>query len=142
MPTPAPNVSPNIFGSPNPVIPVASLSVAIDYCVNVLGFRLSWKHQDFFASVYRDRCKIFLSEGDQGHAGTWIWIGVNDVTALETEFRKNGAKIRHPPTNYSWALEKQVEDPDGNVLRFGSDTVKGQPYGEWLDMYGRFWPTS
>ena len=59
MPTPAPNVSPNIFGSPNPVIPVASLSVAIDYYVNVLGFRLSWKHQDFFASVYRDRGNIF-----------------------------------------------------------------------------------
>lgn len=26
-----------------------------------------------------------------------------------------------PPTSYSWALEFQVEDPDGNVLRFGSD---------------------
>jgi hypothetical protein len=28
----------------------------------------------------------------------------------------------------------QVEDPDGNVLRFGSDSIKGRPYGEWLDM--------
>jgi hypothetical protein len=34
----------------------------------------------------------------------------------------------------------QVEDLDGNVLRFGSDPIKGQPYGEWLDMNGRLWP--
>ena len=32
-----------------------------------------------------------------------------------------GAPIRLPPTNFSWALEIQVEDPDGNVLRFGSE---------------------
>jgi hypothetical protein len=34
----------------------------------------------------------------------------------------------------------QVEDLDGNVLRFGSDTLAGQPFGEWLDMNGRVWP--
>jgi len=28
-----------------------------------------------------------------------------------------------PLTNHSWALEFQVEDPDGNVLRFGSEPV-------------------
>jgi hypothetical protein len=25
------------------------------------------------------------------------------------------------PTNYSWAVEMQIEDPDGNVLRLGSE---------------------
>jgi len=29
--------------------------------------------------------------------------------------------IRSEPANLPWALEMQVEDPDGNVLRFGSD---------------------
>ena len=33
----------------------------------------------------------------------------------------------------------QVEDPDGNVLRFGSDPKEGQPYGEWFDMRGVRW---
>jgi hypothetical protein len=34
----------------------------------------------------------------------------------------------------------QVEDPDGNVLRMGSESLKGEPFGEWLDMDGRVWP--
>jgi hypothetical protein len=34
----------------------------------------------------------------------------------------------------------QVEDPDGNVLRFGSDNKKGEPYGPFMDMHGRSWP--
>jgi hypothetical protein len=49
--------------------------------------------------------------------------------------KNSGAKIRHPPTNYSWALEMQVEDLDGNVLRLGSAPRTGEPDGEWLDMY-------
>lgn len=34
----------------------------------------------------------------------------------------------------------QVEDLDGNVLRFGSEPIAGAPFGEWLDMHGRIWP--
>jgi hypothetical protein len=33
----------------------------------------------------------------------------------------------------------QLEDPDGNVLRMGSDRKDDQPIGEWLDMQGRRW---
>jgi hypothetical protein len=39
----------------------------------------------------------------------------------------------------AWALEMQVEDLDGNVLRIGSDPRPGEPDGEWLDMHGRRW---
>ncbi len=54
-------------------------------------------------------------------------------------FRARGAKVRHPPTNYEWALEMQLEDLDGNVLRLGSEANKGEPIGEWLDMNGVRW---
>ncbi len=55
------------------------------------------------------------------------------------EYKANGATIRHPPTNYEWACEMQVEYPDGNILRIGSDPKKNEPVGEWLDMRGRRW---
>ena len=55
------------------------------------------------------------------------------------EYKAKGARIRHPPTNYEWACEMQVEDPDGNILRIGSDPKENQPVGEWLDMRGRRW---
>jgi len=57
-----------------------------------------------------------LCEGGQGHAGTWVWIGVEDVEPLYEEFKRADAKIAMPTTNYPWALEIRVEDPDGHVL--------------------------
>ena len=91
------------------------------------------------ASVSRDRCHIFLSEGDQGNAGGWVWIGVSDAAALCGELSAKGANIRHPHTNYLWALEMQVQDPNGNVLRLGSEPINEEPFGEWLDMNGHRW---
>jgi uncharacterized glyoxalase superfamily protein PhnB len=67
------------------------------------------------------RAGIYLSEGDQGQPGTWAWIGVGDVEALHEEYKAKGATILHAPENYPWACEMKVGDPDGHVLRFGSD---------------------
>ena len=55
--------------------------------------------------------------------GTWAWIGVEDVAALYEEYKASGAKIRMNPKNFPWAYEMHVEDPDGHVLRFGSEPI-------------------
>ena len=134
--------SANVLGGAIPVFRVKSVRDAVDHYLSVLGFQLDWDYDGVFASVSRNKCNIFLCEGDQGHPGAWVWIGVNDAGALDAEYRAKGAKIRHPPTNYPWAYELQVEDLDGNVLRLGSDPLAGQPFGEWLDMHGHLWPPS
>jgi catechol 2,3-dioxygenase-like lactoylglutathione lyase family enzyme len=130
--------APISFGGVNPILRVNSVFASRGYYVQALGFRVDFEAEDF-VSVSRGKCHLFLCEGDQGHAGSWVWIDGKDVDALYEEFKLSGARIRHPPTNYSWALEMQVEDLDGNVLRFGSDPRAGEPDGEWLDMYGRRW---
>ena len=130
------------LGGVTPILPVRNMLVSLDYYIRVLGFKINFQYPQqhpFFASVSRGACNLFLSEGDQGNPGTWVWIDGKDVETLFEEYRAAEAKIRHPPTNYSWALEMQVEDPDGNILRFGSDPRKDQPEGEWLDMYGHRW---
>jgi ankyrin repeat protein len=66
-------------------------------------------------------------------------VGCSDAERLHEELRMAGARIRQGPTNFSWALEIQVEDPDGNVLRFGSDPKPGVPSGPWLDREGTTW---
>ena len=48
-------------------------------------------------------------------------VGVEDVEVIYRDLKARGVPIRMPPTNYSWALEMQIEDPDGNVLRLGSE---------------------
>ena len=128
------------FEGTTPILSVRSLSASIDYYVHILGFKLDWQVETSgFASVSRNRCGIFLCEGDQGHFGTWVWIGVEDAEALFEEYRVMGARVRHPPTNYLWAYEMQVEDLDGNILRLGSEPKPEQPCGEWLDMRGDRW---
>ena len=96
--------------------------VIIDwFYVDALGFEnVNWGTDDF-TSVSRDRAAIYLCRGDQGRGGAWVWIGVEDAEKLHAELKARCVTIRMPPTNYPWALEMQIEDPDGNVLRLGSE---------------------
>lgn len=131
------------FGGVTPVLRVSSVTASLDYYTRALGFRVDFKFPNdatpFFASISRGKCGLFLSEGDQGRPGNWVWIDGVDIEKVHEEFLTSGAKIRNPPTNYEWALEMQVEDLDGNVLRIGSDPKKDEPIGDWLDMYGVRW---
>jgi len=127
------------FGGVTPVLRVNNIIASIDYYTRALGFHVDFKFPDenapFFASISRGRCGLFLSEGDQGHPGSWVWIDGVDVEKIYQEFSSSGAKIRNPPTNYEWAREMQVEDLDGNILRIGSEPSENEPIGDWLDMY-------
>jgi len=127
------------FQHPIPVLAVRDLKASIDHYVRVLGFQLDWADDDDVASVSRGKCSLYLCQDDQGHPGGWVWIGVGSTMALWEEYRESGATIRTPPTSYPWALEMQVEDPDGNVLRFGSDPKPNRASGVWLDMRGVIW---
>ena len=127
------------FEGLTPILRVRDLTRSINYYTNVLGFKIDFHEAGIIASVSRDGCSIFLVEGDQGNPGSWLWIGVDDVRLLFEEYQAKGAHVRHPPTNYSWAYEMQIQDPDGNVLRLGSEPQENTPIGEWLDMKGRRW---
>jgi catechol 2,3-dioxygenase-like lactoylglutathione lyase family enzyme len=126
------------FGGVNPIFRVNDINVSRDYYTRVLGFNVDFETPGLI-SVSRGRCSLFLCEGDQGHPGAWVWISAPDVELLVDELRAAGARIRHEPTNYPWAMEIQVEDPDGNVLRMGSEPKENEPTGEWLDMNGVRW---
>ena len=54
-------------------------------------------------------------------------------------WRVKSHKSPAPPNNFEWALEMQIEDLDGNVLRIGSDAEKMQPLGVWRHADGIAW---
>jgi len=109
------------FEGSQPILRVENMAASVHFYVDLLGFKnVDWG-TDEFTSVNRDRAGIYLCRGGQGLGKAWIWIGVEDVEKLQEEYAARGVKIRMPPTNYPWALEMHVEDPDGNVIRFGSD---------------------
>ena len=137
---PQPSAAPAIdVGRTTPILRVADLDASLAYYADALGFVARFR-VDGFAQVERGRAVLMLCEGDQGHAGTWAYVGVSDADALHSELRARGARVRHAPTNYPWgARELHVTDPDGHVLRFGSESVPGEPVGEWLDGKGVRW---
>ena len=105
-----------------PILNVKDVQKSITYYVEALGF-IEKFHTDAydFAGISRDNFPIYLSQVEQETPGTFIWVGVEDIEPLYEEFKANGAKFRQEPTNYPWAYEMSTEDPDGHVLRFGSE---------------------
>jgi uncharacterized glyoxalase superfamily protein PhnB len=131
-----------VFECVSPILRVANLEARLAYYVDILGFKVNWLDPGIMASVSRGRGSLMLCEGDQGHPGGWVWIGVSDADQLFQEYTASRATIRQPPTNYPWACEMQVLDPDGNVLRMGSESKPDQPFGTWRDMSGQVWSKS
>jgi uncharacterized glyoxalase superfamily protein PhnB len=106
-----------------PILRVASLPDSIRYYVRILGFGVDWgdEAESEMASVSSDGHSIMLCQGAQGQPGSWVWIGVEDIEPLFDRLRSRGATFRMMPTNQPWAYEMQIVDPDGHVLRFGSE---------------------
>jgi uncharacterized glyoxalase superfamily protein PhnB len=116
----------NEFECVVPVLNVRNFSVSMDYYVNKLGFhkKWDWGEPPTFGCVSRGNVDIFFCEGAQGKPGVWMCIYMDDVDALHEEYKASGAIIRQPPVNMPWGTrEMNVEDPDGNRFRMGSDAT-------------------
>lgn len=111
------------FEGSQPILRVENMQASVRFYVDQLGFtNASWGNDDF-TSVNRDRAGIYLCRGAQGRGAAWVWIGVEDAQRLHDEWKARGVAICMAPTNYAWALEFHVEDPDGNVLRLASEPL-------------------
>jgi len=123
------NPLPVRFEGSAPILRVENMEASLRFYVDALGFKNApWGNPDF-THVSRDRAGIYLCRGGQGAGRAWVWIGVEDAEQLHQECLARGVAVRLPPTNYSWALEMQIEDPDGNVLRLGSEPKPGATQG-------------
>ncbi len=111
-----------------PILNVADLATSLGFYADLLGFKVDW-NAGAMASVSRDGRSIMLCQDAQGQAGTWVWIGVDNIEPLFEAYVAKGVTIRQKPTNHPWAYEMQIEDPDGHVLRIGSDPKSDRPFG-------------
>jgi catechol 2,3-dioxygenase-like lactoylglutathione lyase family enzyme len=111
------------------ILSVKDIAISKRFYIDILGFKeADWGNNDF-TSISREQCGIYLCRGAQGNPGTWIWIGFDgDIFSLYNELKAKGVTIRQPPVNYSWALEMHIEDPDGHVLRFGTEPNYSEPF--------------
>ena len=111
----------NRVNSIDPILCVSDMQRSLRFYVDLLGFKNAEWGDDGFTCVSRDGCNILLSKGYQGHPGTWIYIGVDNAREAFENLSSKGATIQMELTKELWALEFNVEDPDGHVLRIGSE---------------------
>jgi catechol 2,3-dioxygenase-like lactoylglutathione lyase family enzyme len=112
-----------------PILYVKDMSLSLAFYVDILGFKNAEWGDNNFTSVSRDNTGLYLCKDGQGAPGTWIWIGFGgDIFPLHQKLKSKGVTIKLPPTNFSWAYEMQVEDPDGHILRFGTDPNDKEPF--------------
>jgi catechol 2,3-dioxygenase-like lactoylglutathione lyase family enzyme len=111
------------------ILSVTDMNASRAFYKEILGFEeVDWGSDDF-TSVNRENAGIYLCKGAQGNPGTWFWVGFGgDIFKLHDDLKAKGVKIRKALTNYSWAMEMQVEDPDGHVLRFGTEPNNNEPF--------------
>ena len=106
----------------------ASRSLA--FYVDQLGFAIDWQHQfepgfPLFFQLTRDGQTLFLTEhsGDCEVGGA-VYFRVPDARACHAAFAAHGVAATRAPEATPWGtVEFLLTDPDGNRLRFASDTT-------------------
>lgn len=120
-----------------PILNVKNMNSSRAFYVDILGFKEADWGTEYFTAITRDHSGLYLCKGAQGNPGTWIWVGFDgDIFKLHEQLKARGVTIRQPPLNFSWALEMHVEDPDGHVLRFGTDPNQDEPFIDQSDQSG------
>jgi len=107
-----------------PILRVSDIQASIAWYGALFGMRRLWGAEpphEGFGAVGAEEATLMLCEGEQGCIRTWVWIGVEDVERLYERCQIEGVRVVSPPAHYPWAYEMRIEDPDGHILRVGSE---------------------
>lgn len=117
--------APTLFGT-GPVLPVDDLARTATFYQDKLGFKLDFLMDDppTHGSVTRCRVGIQFTTAPAGYDPRtypgWIYIFVENIDALHTEFTGNGVAITQTLASRDHGMrEFEIEDLNGYRLRFG-----------------------
>ena len=105
-----------------PILYSTDVAKSIAYFTEQLKFdnKWEWDEPPTFGGVHRDDVELFFCKTDQGNAGTWLSLMVDNVDAYYDLIKDSGAKILSKPDSKEWNMrEMLVECPDGHIIRFG-----------------------
>lgn len=110
-----------------PEVPVASLTPALSYYRDQLGFDIDWSDEELgLAGLSRGDTRIFMGAGVyRSHLGSQgpivLWLNLAnraEVDALHAQWIASGAKVTAPPAAKAYKLyEFFAHDIDGNTFR-------------------------
>ena len=105
-----------------PIFPVRDLKASLGHYQR-LGFSVREYEGGGYGFARRDGVEIHLGTDSDGKPpdvrhSAYLWV--DDADALALEWLAAGADVRMPEDTEWGQHEGATEDPDGNVLRFGS----------------------
>lgn len=104
-----------------PILSVENMKRALAFYVDLLGFENADWGDDDFTGVSRDGCTILLRRHDNDSELGRVYMAVEDARAIHDYLADNDVTILMAPKARPWGLEIAVQDPDGNILRIGSE---------------------
>jgi len=106
-----------------PIFTVTDVAVSLDH-YRRLGFDVS-SHDETYAFADRDGRKIHLAQGvaGAGRRGGSVYLHVDDADGLAESWRLAGLQVEGPGDYDDGKREGSHQDPDGNLIRFGSPLV-------------------
>ncbi len=128
--------TPPSFNSSIPVFPVDDVVAAIEFYVDVLGFKKEFQWPDdttepTYAGVVRGTVQIHIARSDVANPRpdtikvSNLNVFVEGIHALYEEFVNNGAAIDGPPTKQPYGMTIfNVTDTYGHQLCFAEPTTQ------------------
>jgi predicted enzyme related to lactoylglutathione lyase len=108
-------------GGFEPIFVVSDVSRATDHYAK-MGFEISF-HDETYAFAHRDRdLTIHLTQhkGEGEATASSLYIHCEDADEVADEWRKAGLDVTGPINEDYGKREGSHNDPDGNLIRFGS----------------------
>ncbi len=111
----------------SPQLLVAGIEQAIQFYSEKLGFRVDFRHEDFYAGISKDGCSIHLKSGKvsveerkhkRENEDLDILFSVDDIENLYEELLNDSVDMVQPLRIMPYGKEFYVADPDGNIIGF------------------------
>lgn len=106
-----------------PVLGIDDYQQACDFYVTGLGFEIDFEHRHepgfpVHMGIKHGELYLHLSEHSKGHAGSEIYIFVDDVQAWFERCKEGGIETESPPIKQPWGnTDLPIKDPFRNLLR-------------------------
>lgn len=104
-----------------PVLGIDDLEEGVRFYTEVLGCKVQWRTQGLAGLVLQGREFMITALEKQGPS--LLWLGVDDIMRVYPHLREAGVPCVLEPENMSFAHHMRFEDPFGNVLWFGSESL-------------------